>query len=203
LPDYVRHLSEGMASFPCLADVLGKIDERLAAVIGGSVPIMPRPGPAKVKPAAYLLVVTGILHLAIALEDVSEAGPLPPITSLPNLPPWIQGIVNLRGEIISIIDLPGFLTLTGRGNCAGQRLVVLSDHTHKIGISLDRIVGRDSGARPVAQPVQVVARNPLLIPWFTSGLAVGDQVYSLLNVRKLLMAPRLIDYNRADWPEER
>ncbi len=192
-----------MASFPSLADVLGNIDARLAEVLGGSVPIRHRPRPVQVKPTKYLLVVTGTLHLAIAEEDLSEAGPLPPITPLPNLPYWIEGIVNIRGEIISVIDLPGFLTLDGRGRCAGQRLVVLLHNTRKIGMRLDRIAGRVSHSDTVAQPLLFFAHNPMLISWLTSGLLVEKQVYSLLNVRKLLTAPRLIDYNRADWPEER
>lgn len=192
-----------MASFPSLAAVIGNIDARLAEVMRGSVPKTQRPGPAQVKPTKYLLVLTGTLHLAIAEEDLSEAGPLPPITPLPNLPPWIQGIVNIRGEIISVIDLPGFLTQNGRGRCAGQRVVVLLHSTRKIGIRLDRIVGRVSGSNTVTQPLELFAQNPMLISWFTSGLLVENQVYFLLNVRKLLTAHRLIDYNRADCPEER
>lgn len=192
-----------MASYPSLAVVLGQIDARLAEVMHGSVARTQRPGPVQVKPTSYLLVVTGTLHLAIAEEDLSEAGPLPPITALPNLPSWIQGIVNIRGEIISVIDLPGFFTQNGRGGCTGQRVVVLLHNTRKIAIRLDRIVGRLSHPDTVTHPLEFLDHNPMLKSWFTSGLLVENQVYSLLNVRKLLTAQRLIDYNQVDCREER
>ncbi len=171
--------------------------------MGGSVPIDQGPGPVQGQAATYLLVASGTLRLAIAEEDLSEAGPLPPITPLPNLPPWIQGIVNIRGEIISIVDLPGFLKANGREKCAGRQLAVLLHDTRKIGIRLEWIGGTVSGSQAVSQPIEYLTQNPRLTPWCSSGLLVKNQVYPLLNVQKLLTAPRLVDYNRTDWPEER
>lgn len=192
-----------MASFPSLAEVLGNIDARLAAAMAGPAPIRQRPGPAPAKPTTCLLAASGTLHLAIAEDDLSEAGPLPPLIPLPNLPPWIQGIVNIGGEIISVIDLPGFLTPDGRGTCTGHRLAVVRHGSVKVGIRLDRIVGRVGSPETIGQALECPVEQPLPLPWFTSGLLVGNQVYSLLNVPNLLTAPRLVDYNRADWPEER
>lgn len=38
-------------------------------------------------------------------KNVSEVSASLPITSLPNVPDWVLGIANLRGDIISVIDL--------------------------------------------------------------------------------------------------
>lgn len=42
---------------------------------------------------------------AINSKDVAEVTPSLPITTLPNVPDWFLGIANLRGEIISVVDL--------------------------------------------------------------------------------------------------
>jgi purine-binding chemotaxis protein CheW len=191
-----------MPSFPGLAAVIENIDTRLVEVLRGSVTINDRPGPEQERPTKYILGVIGTLHLAIAKDDLSEVGQLPALVSLPNLPAWIQGIVNIRGEIISVIDLPGFLRLGGRDKCVGHRLVVLSYNNRKIGIRLDRIVGAVSHLRTGINPIDYLDTNPCDTPLFTSGLLIEKQVYTLLDVQRLLTAPCLIDYNRAGWPRE-
>ena len=42
---------------------------------------------------------------AISVLQVAEVSHLPKITPLPNTPEWLLGITNLRGEIISVINL--------------------------------------------------------------------------------------------------
>lgn len=49
-------------------------------------------------------------ELALPLDAVEEIGTLPTVTPLPNLPGWIKGIIQNRGEIISVVD---FILLFG------------------------------------------------------------------------------------------
>jgi len=64
------------------------------------------------------------------LVDLAEAGeviPVPPITPVPLTRPWFRGVVNVRGNLYSVIDFAGFL---GTGYCAGgeqARLLVLGE----------------------------------------------------------------------------
>ena len=43
---------------------------------------------------------------AVSARQVSEVVSMPAITPLPGVPEWLLGIVNLRGEIIAVADLP-------------------------------------------------------------------------------------------------
>ena len=49
--------------------------------------------------------VLGKEHYAIDLFDVKEVVEYTSITKLPNVPDYVQGIIDLRGEITTIIDL--------------------------------------------------------------------------------------------------
>jgi purine-binding chemotaxis protein CheW len=198
-----KHLRERMVSFPDLATVIENIDARLAEAVRGSVPATHRARLAQEKPTKYILVDIGTLRLAIAMEDLSEVGPLPKVTSLPNLPSWIQGVVNVRSEIISVIDLPDFLWQGGADRCDGNRFVILLSRKRKIGLRLDRIVGTVLRLQSETQPLDAFDKKPIDTALFTSGLLIEQQAYFILNVRRLLTTPRLIDYNRAGRPEER
>jgi purine-binding chemotaxis protein CheW len=46
---------------------------------------------------------------AVATKEVAEVTQTLPIAFLPNAPEWIFGIANLRGEIITVLNLPHIL----------------------------------------------------------------------------------------------
>lgn len=186
-----------MPSFPDLYTLIEDIDAELLEVMRSSSPADQKNMPEQEKLTKYVLVATGILRLAVAIEDLSEVGPLPPITFLPNLPDWIQGIVNIRSEIISVIDFGGFLKMAGHGVCDGNRFVVLHYRKQKIGIRLDHIVGTVSRASTDCKPLDLLDSNPLDLSFFSAGLLVENTLYYIVNVRRFLMAPSLIDFNRA------
>lgn len=53
----------------------------------------------------YLAFTLGTEHYAIPLLTVREVVAMPEITKVPNTPPYFLGIINLRGQVISIVDL--------------------------------------------------------------------------------------------------
>lgn len=187
-----------MSSLPDLFNLIQHLDAQLTAATNGATAITQHPTSTPEKLTKYILVGIGNFHLAVAIDDMSEVGPLPTITFLPNLPAWIQGIVNIRSEIISVIDLPGFLGAGGdSGASGGNRFVVLRYKKRKVGIRLDRIVGTVGRFESDVKPLDTLARNQVNSSLFRYGFQVEKQFYYVLDVRSLLTAPRLVDYNRA------
>jgi hypothetical protein len=45
---------------------------------------------------------------AIPIDSVREIGRPPAMTSVPNVPDWVLGLVNVRGDIVSLVDLRDF-----------------------------------------------------------------------------------------------
>jgi chemotaxis signal transduction protein len=185
-----------MSSKLDLPNLILNIDEQLAEVTDKAAIVEQQAAADREEMRRYILVAIGTLHLAIAIDDLSEVGPLPMITLLPNLPSWIQGIVNIRSEIVSVIDFGGFLNVPGRGMCEGNRLAVLRHEKRKIGIRVDRILGNVSKVASETKPLDMFDKNPVDTSLFTSGLLVEKNIYYILNVPRFLTAPRLIDYNR-------
>jgi purine-binding chemotaxis protein CheW len=53
----------------------------------------------------YLTFVLGDGEYGLAVRKVREIIKLPPITAVPQVAPWIKGVINLRGKVIPVVDL--------------------------------------------------------------------------------------------------
>jgi len=87
--------------------------------------------------------VLGGEHFAIDLFDVKEVVEYTTITKLPNVAPYVKGIIDLRGEITMIIDLKHRLNITEERTSSldTSRIIVLDDKIakSKIGILVDDV----------------------------------------------------------------
>jgi purine-binding chemotaxis protein CheW len=85
----------------------------------------------------------GSEHFAIDLFDVKEVVEYTTITKLPNVPAYVRGIIDLRGEITMIIDLKHRLNITEEStkSIEASRIIVLDDQIakSKIGILVDDV----------------------------------------------------------------
>ena len=54
------------------------------------------------------------VHYAISIRQVREVVPLPELTPLADAPPFVSGIFNLRGKVVTAIDLRQRLELPRR-----------------------------------------------------------------------------------------
>lgn len=83
----------------------------------------------------------GLERYAIESSFVSEVLPLKHFVSLPHVPNYVQGIVNLRGKILSIIDLRIFFQMPMTGLSDKNFLVVVKGDSNEFGLLVDRVVG--------------------------------------------------------------
>ena len=78
---------------------------------------------------------------AIETVHVGAVLPLPHFTPLPGTPSFVLGIVNVRGHIVSVLDLRVFFELPIEGLSDKNYLVVLRNQEMEFGLLADRIRG--------------------------------------------------------------
>lgn len=84
-----------------------------------------------------------LAHETYAVESryVREVHPLEDLTALPCTPAFVLGIVNLRGEILSVIDIKKFFDLPEKGLTDLNKVIVLQWDNMLFGILADAILG--------------------------------------------------------------
>ena len=84
----------------------------------------------------------GDLNLACDGDRILEVLPLPQATPVPGAKPWILGLANVRGSILTIVDLTWFLT--GERSSLTSRSRLLSSQLHKapVGLLIDEVLGQ-------------------------------------------------------------
>jgi purine-binding chemotaxis protein CheW len=92
----------------------------------------------------YLDVLAFLLaHEMYAIETIfiREVCPLTELTPLPCTPDYIFGIINIRGQILTIIDMKKFFGLPEKGITNLNRVIVVRGETMELGILADEILG--------------------------------------------------------------
>lgn len=89
---------------------------------------------------------------AIESKFVREVQPLKSFTPLPAMPSFILGIVNVRGRIVSVVDLKRFFDLPGKGLRERDKLIVIGDDSMEFGILADDVIGARAISRADISP---------------------------------------------------
>jgi purine-binding chemotaxis protein CheW len=128
---------------------------------------------------------------AVSIRSVLELDRLSPITAVPNTPEFVLGVANVRGEVVSVLDLRRLVGLPALARPETGRLIQVrsSNKTLRSGMLVDSILGM----RPV--------RTGQVEPDPTADARVGavvDGLYAdkpeplrILNVEKLFQTEQL------------
>ncbi len=90
-----------------------------------------------------VLVELGCEVYGLDVHHVFDIKPMGRITSVPRVPEWVTGVVNLRGQIYSVVDLPRFLGLTQTAEDDENRatyLAVVKDANMEVALLVDNIL---------------------------------------------------------------
>jgi len=77
----------------------------------------------------------------IETSHIREIYPLTEITSLPGAPPFIRGIVSVRGEILSVIDLKNLFDLPEKGLTDFNKIIIIQAGGGEFGLLADAVIG--------------------------------------------------------------
>jgi purine-binding chemotaxis protein CheW len=88
--------------------------------------------------------VLGPEHYGIESRHIREIHPLSEFTPLPCTPAFVLGLVNVRGQILSIINIKKLFDLPEKGLTDLNKVIIVRDFHMEIGILADAILGMRS-----------------------------------------------------------
>ncbi len=78
---------------------------------------------------------------AVEHRQVKEVYPLRDLAPLPCTPPFVLGIINFRGQILTVIDFRGLLGLSVPQESRAGQIVVIEAGETQLGLLVDEIKG--------------------------------------------------------------
>ena len=98
----------------------------------------------------------GGAQLACRIDRITEILTCPQSTPVPGAKPWIIGLANVRGELLTVVDLAGFLAGTRTPVTARSRLLTTTLNKAPLGLLIDEVYGQrhflDSDGGPADLP---------------------------------------------------
>jgi purine-binding chemotaxis protein CheW len=113
-------------------------------IMADEVPSHQRGGEEKAEMAGaeeqFVVFWLGAQEYGMAINAVDEIARLPDhLTKLPKAPAFVEGIINLRGSIVPIVDLRRRFGVTPQSRADRQRVLVLSSGGGKTGFLVDEV----------------------------------------------------------------
>jgi twitching motility protein PilI len=130
----------------------------------------------------------GEARLACNITRVQEILPPPPATSVPGSKPWILGLANVRGTLMTVVDLPWFLTGKRTALTARSRVLATSLQKAPLGLLIDEVFGQrhflssdaSDAVLPEDSPLRGVVQRKHL---------VGSETWHELDLDQLFKSP--------------
>ena len=83
----------------------------------------------------------GQTYLLVPMDEVAEILNPPGFTRVPGVKSWIMGIANVRGNLLPLMDLKGFLFGEEVSRRRGGRIIVVNHSGHQSGLVVDEVLG--------------------------------------------------------------
>jgi len=131
---------------------------------------------------------------ALEIRHVQDVHPLRDLTPLPCTPPFVLGIVNLRGRILPVFDLKKFFDLPEQGLTDLHRIILVRGNDLELGLLADVIVGVRSVAVDSLQP------SPPTFTGIRAGYlkGIGEERLVVLDLDRILSDPKIIVHEEVD-----
>ena len=92
-------------------------------------------------------------NYCIETSYVREVYPMKELTRLPGTPPFVLGIINVRGQILSILDLKRFFKLPEREATDHSKVIIACNEAMEFGILADAVLDVRSVPLKEIQPL--------------------------------------------------
>ncbi|WMJ72329.1 chemotaxis protein CheW [Cytophagaceae bacterium ABcell3] len=135
---------------------------------------------------SYIVFKLGKEEYGIKIEKVKEVTLTPTISEVPHMPSYVKGLVNIRGDIITVLDLEEMFNIDSHGN--QQRYTLVTEQTDfQSGVLVSEVPWT------MNIPVNAIDTSPEIFKKIKKesnlieGIAnYGEKIIVLLDIEKIL-----------------
>ncbi|AUG57951.1 chemotaxis protein CheW [Acetivibrio saccincola] len=133
----------------------------------------------------FVVFKLGTEEYGVDIQNVTTIEKMLPITRVPKAPHYIKGVINLRGDIIPVIDIKEKLGLGTFEETDETRIIILQLKDIPFGVIVDEV---DEVLQLREETIENVSNftNDLSLDYISGVGKVDDRIVSLLNFKKLI-----------------
>lgn len=122
-------------------------------------------------------------YYAFSSENVEEITNKMPWTPVPQSPSWVQGLVNLRGNVITLINFYKLLSPTDEiEELCYNNIIIVKNDEEKIAFMVDEVAWVLD-----IEPSTIQQLDDKTDELVSSVIQVKDQIVSVINMEKLFL----------------
>lgn len=124
-------------------------------------------------------------HYAVRSHEIVEVLNWGRVTAVPGGPRGVAGVINLRGEIISVVDMRQVFSLSDSKLPTAPQIIIISSGAHKHGLLVDEVTGlMNLDGSPIQRPIATLSQEKAE---FIEGEIESDgKIYALIKVEAVL-----------------
>jgi len=107
------------------------------------------------------------------------------ITRMPRAPEFVEGIINLRGQIVAVVDLASRLRVQAEERGPATRIVVVESQDLKVGLVVESPEVININADDVL-PSPTIAASDVESSFISGVVKLGDRLLILLDIDRVL-----------------
>lgn len=121
----------------------------------------------------------------VGIETIREIVRFPEVTEVPDAPVFLEGVINLRGRIVPVVDLRKRLRLSGADATKSTRVLITENGKNLIGLHVDS-VSEVLKIQPdaIEEPPEMI--SAIGVEYITGVAKAGDRLIILLDLKKIL-----------------
>jgi len=131
-------------------------------------------------------------RLVVAMKDVREILTPPVMTRIPGARKWVLGLANIRGNLMPILDLQGFLVNESAAAKRRSRVLVVSRHGVTAGLMVDEVYGMRHFLNEEFSPQHTAAAGTPLEGYLVGSYRQTGEQWGVFDMNKLFEAPEFM-----------
>lgn len=151
--------------------------------VAGTADVMKSSGSSEI--LQLVTFTLGNEEYAVDILKVQEINRMKEITRVPNSPQYVEGVINLRGKVIPVVNLRKKFGLAERENDEQSRIMIMDIQGITMGLVVDSVSEVLRVPSNIVEPTPPMASN--ISTEFIKGIAkLEDRLIILLDMDRLL-----------------
>lgn len=129
----------------------------------------------------------GAHHYIVPIVEIDEVIAITSFTRIPRAQGWLKGISNIRGNLVTLLDLHSILfNEASNAKLQSNRVLVVKSESHRYGLVVDSIIGMKSYQSESGTDQVPSGFDPKHLRHVSAFFMSGEEWFAALSIHSLL-----------------